>query len=64
MIDIRDNTTQLYLYQGDPSYIGIFLLYFRMALIFTDFEQYTWLLENLLISVSIAKTHFALIVQG
>ena len=29
---------------GKPSYVGIFPLYLRMALIFTDFQQRTWLL--------------------
>ena len=37
-------------YWGDPSYAGIFPLELRMSMIFTDFRQCLWLLENLLIS--------------
>ena len=31
------------LYYGEPSDIGIFPVYLRMALIFTDFQKCTWL---------------------
>ena len=33
-----------------PSYVWSFPLHLRMSLIFTDFQQCTWLLKNLLIS--------------
>ena len=31
------------LYEGELSYVGIFPVYLGMPLIFTDFQQCTWL---------------------
>ena len=47
-VGLKSNTTQLYFVLGEPSYVGSFTLYLRMALnlILTDFPTAMYTVRN------------------